>query len=59
MGARAYSADGRDLSPGTSHTDLRLNFWAEEPWTDVVTPGAAFVVWYGGDVDHGVIERVE
>lgn len=58
LGARAYSADGQEFRPGTRHTDVRLDFWADEPWTDVVQPGAEFVVWYGGDVGRGVIDGI-
>lgn len=50
LGARAYSSDGRSFAPGTTHREVRLDFWADDKWTDVVRPGASFVVWYGGDV---------
>ena len=26
IGARAYTADGRDLTPGSTHDDIRLDF---------------------------------
>ena len=55
LGARAYSRDGGTFAPGTRHQDVRLDFWADADSTDVVVPGAAFVVWYGGDVGRGVI----
>lgn len=58
LGARAYSASGQDFAPGTSQQDVRLEFWADEPWTNVVVPGAEFVIWYGGDVGRGRIESV-
>lgn len=32
-------------------------FLAEDPWTDVVEPGANFTIWYG-DIGHGVVEVV-
>lgn len=55
LGARAYSRDGRTFTPGTRHGEVQLHFWADDEWTDVVVPGASFVVWYGGDVGRGVI----
>jgi hypothetical protein len=58
LGARAYSATGQDFEPSSSQSDVRLDFWADEPWTDVVQPGAAFTIWYGGDVGHGVVEAI-
>ena len=58
LGARAYSAIGKDFEPGSSQSDVRLDFWADDPWTDVVEPGATFTIWYGGDVGHGVVEAL-
>lgn len=58
LGARAYSASGQDFEPGSTQSNVRLDFWADDPWTDVVVPGATFAIWYGGDVGHGVIEQV-
>lgn len=58
MGARAYSATGQAFEPGSSQSDVRLDFWADDPWADVVQPGAAFTIWYGGDVGHGVVEAI-
>jgi hypothetical protein len=54
LGARAVTADGRDLSPGSSHPDVTLEFWADEA-DAAVAPGAAFTVWYGEDVGSGVV----
>lgn len=58
FGARAYSASGQDFTPGSSQSDVRLEFWAEDEWTDAIQPGAAFSIWYGGDVGTGVIEEI-
>lgn len=58
LGARACSATGQDFEPGSSQSGVRLDFWADDPWTDVVQPGAAFTIWYGGDVGHGVVEAI-
>ena len=55
LGARAYSAIGKDFEPGSSQSDVRLDFWADDPWTGVVEPGATFTIWYGADVGHGVV----
>lgn len=57
LGARAYSEGAQDFAPG-SEQRVRLDFWADEEWTDVVQAGALFKVWYGGDVGHGKIENV-
>ena len=37
---------------------LRLDFWADDPWTDAAEPGATFTIWYGGDVGHGVVDAL-
>jgi hypothetical protein len=58
LGARAYSQTGDDFAPGTSQENVRLDFWAHDDWTDVVVPGAEFVVWYGGDVGRETITHV-
>lgn len=58
LGARAYSAIGQDFEPGSTQSDVRLDFWADDPWTDVVKPGAIFTIWYRGDVGQGVVEAV-
>ncbi|KRF24804.1 hypothetical protein [Phycicoccus sp. Soil803] len=58
LGARAYSAVGQDFEPGSSQSHVRLDFWADDPWTDEVEPGASFKIWYGGDIGHGVVEAV-
>jgi hypothetical protein len=58
LGARAYSATNEDFQPGSHQAHVRLDFWADDPWTDVVEPGATFTIWYGGDVGHGVIEQL-
>lgn len=58
LGARAYSETGEDFVPGTSQENVRLEFWADEDWTDVVATGAEFVIWYGGDVGRGAITHV-
>lgn len=58
LGARAYSPTGTAFAPGAAQDDVRLDFWAADEWTDVVQPGAAFVIWYGGDVGHGTITEV-
>jgi hypothetical protein len=39
LGARAYSAIGQDFEPGSTQSGVRLDFWADDPWTDVVVPG--------------------
>lgn len=58
LGARAYDESGDDFAPGTSHSNVRLDFWAEDEWTDVVQVGAEFVIWYGGDIGRGTIDAV-
>lgn len=58
FGARAFSAIEMDFEPGSSQSGVRLDFWADDPWTDVVEPGATFTIWYGGDVGHGVVEAL-
>jgi hypothetical protein len=58
LGARAYSSTGQDFVPGSSQSGVRLDFWADDEWTDVVRPGARFTIWYGGDVGDGVIENI-
>jgi hypothetical protein len=58
LGAWAYSAIGKDFEPGASQSAVRLDFWADEPWTDVVEPDATFTIWYGGDVGHEVVEAL-
>jgi hypothetical protein len=58
LGARAYSETRDDFAPGTSQENVRLDFWADDDWTDVVVTGAEFVVWYGGDVGRGTITHV-
>jgi hypothetical protein len=35
-----------------------FDFWADDPWTDVVEPGATFTIWYGGDVGRGEVEAI-
>ena len=58
LGAKISSASGRDFEQGTSQTSVRMEFWADDPWTDVVVQGATFTIWYGGDIGHGVIETL-
>jgi hypothetical protein len=55
LGALAVSPSGVDFAPGSVHDLVHLDFWAEEPWTDIVQPGLAFTVWYGGDVGRGLV----
>ena len=57
IGARAHTADGRDLTPGSAHESLRLDFWAPIA-KDIVRIGRCFEVWYGGTVGRGVVESV-
>lgn len=57
LGALAVSLSGLDFAPGTVHDEVHLDFWAENPWTDVVKPSLPFTVWYGGDVGHGLVLR--
>lgn len=58
LGAWAYDDADAPFAPGTSHANVRLDFWADDEWTDVVQPGAEFVIWYGGDIGRGTIEAV-
>jgi hypothetical protein len=58
LGARAYSAVGQDFAPGTRQEGVRLDFWADDEWTDVVVPGATFTIWYGSDVGQGIVHDV-
>ena len=57
IGAFAETADGQDLTPGSSHVGLRLTFWAPEA-PNWVREGSTFDVWYGGTVGHGSVERL-
>ena len=57
VGARASTADGRDLTPGSTHDSVRLDFWAPQAG-DVVHVGRAFEIWYGGTVGRGSVESV-
>lgn len=55
LGALAVSLNGMDFAPGTTHDEVHLDFWAEEPWTDIVKPGVTFTIWYGRDVGRGQV----
>jgi hypothetical protein len=55
IGASATDPVGVRFSPGTEHHDVRLEFWADEPAAEIVAVGAAFDVWYGGDIGLGQI----
>jgi hypothetical protein len=57
IGALAQTATEEDLTPGSSHDDVRLMFWAPEA-ADIVRPGAPFEIWYGGVVGHGSIDHL-
>ena len=58
LGARAYSAVDQDFFAGSEQFGVRLDFWADAEWTEVVQPGTTFTIWYGGDVGEGVIEEI-
>jgi hypothetical protein len=58
IGARAYTTDGRDLTPGSIHESLRLDFWAPEA-VEIVLAGRPFAVWYGGIVGRGSVDAVD
>lgn len=58
LGALISSSIGQDFEPGTSQTSVRMEFWADDPWTDVVEPGASFTIWYGSDIGRGVIDAL-
>ena len=55
IGARATDPAGVRFAPGTEHRDVRLEFWADEAAKEIVAVGAAFDVWYGGDIGSGRI----
>ena len=57
IGALASTADGRDLTPDTSHGSVRLDFWAPQA-KDIVRAGRAFEIWYGGTVGRGSVDSV-
>lgn len=57
LGALAVSPAGTDFAPGSVHQEVLLDFWADDEWTEIVQPGAAFTVWYGGEIGRGVILR--
>jgi hypothetical protein len=57
IGARAETMDGQDLVPGTTHSGVRLTFWAPEA-PDIIHEGSGFDVWYGGTVGHGSVESL-
>lgn len=58
LGALIVSSTGQDFEPGSTQTAVRMEFWADDPWTDVVVPGATFKIWYGGDIGHGIIDAL-
>ena len=51
------TAGGRDLTPGSSHESVRLDFWAPQA-KDIVRAGRAFEIRYGGTVGRGSVESV-
>jgi hypothetical protein len=56
IGAQAVSTRG-DFVPGSHHSSVSLTFWADEAQT-MVTPNAAFEVWYGGTIGSGTVQSV-
>jgi hypothetical protein len=57
IGAQAETADGRDLTPGSSHDRVRLTFW-DPAAAACVHPGGAFEIWYGGVIGHGSVNHL-
>ena len=58
LAALIRSSVVQDIEQGTSQTSVHMEFWADDPWTDVVVPGATFTIWYGGDIGTGVIDAL-
>ena len=58
LGALIRSSVGQDFRQGTAQTSVHMEFWADDPWTDVVEPDATFTIWYGGDIGTGVIDAL-
>ncbi len=56
IGAVANSTS--EFSPGTSHDEVRLQFWAEAAARALVGAGDHFAVWYGGTVGQGRVHSV-
>ena len=57
IGMRATDPTGLPFAPGTDHRAVRLVFWAKDASTTVAV-GAAFDVWYGGDIGSGTITAI-
>jgi hypothetical protein len=56
IGAVATSTS--EFSPGTSHDEVRLQFWAEAEARALVGSGDHFAVWYGDLVGQGRVRSV-
>ena len=55
-GGELISASDDDFEPGSDHRNATLDLWEADSATVVV--GAEFVVYYGGDVGHGIVRTV-
>lgn len=55
VGGQAQS--DKDFTPASTHDGVTLTFW-DEAARALVTPGAAFDVWYGETIGHGLVESV-
>jgi hypothetical protein len=56
LGALADSTD--EFAPGTTHDEVRLQFWSQADARALVRPGDHFAVWYGGTVGRGRVTSV-
>jgi hypothetical protein len=52
----AMSRGGLDFAPRTVHA-ATIEFWEEAP-PNLVYEGAAFAVWYGGDIGAGRVTAI-
>jgi hypothetical protein len=57
LGAHAVDPAGVPFAPGTEHTGVQLQFWADEA-TSIVVTGAHFELWYGDEIGNGRITAV-
>lgn len=57
LGARAFSEQVDVLAPGTACEGV-LEFWADEPASEVVKPGTPFEVHYPRQVGTGQIRAI-
>jgi hypothetical protein len=57
IGAVIDVVNGSELVPGTDEVPVIISFWADEAAV-YATPGAAFIIWYGRIIGHGVVTQM-